>query len=91
MNRCVAAPQGGECFGFFLQSGLDKAVLRDVWTLVAGAEGRLSQQQFVASMYLQELAKRGAPLPKQLPPGASGRWGPAAHGGRAGSSMAVAS
>lgn len=63
---------GGECFGFFLQSGLDKAVLRDVWTLVAGAEGRLSQQQFVASMYLQELAKRGAPLPKQLPPGLAG-------------------
>ncbi len=61
--------QGGECFGFFLQSGLDKAVLRDIWTLVAGTEGRLSQQQFVASVYLQDLARRGAQLPKQLPPG----------------------
>ncbi len=70
IDRSIPPLQGGECFGFFLQSGLDKAVLRDIWTVVAGAEGRLSQQQFVASMYLQEQAKRGAPLPKQLPPGA---------------------
>ncbi|KAG2497057.1 hypothetical protein HYH03_005055 [Edaphochlamys debaryana] len=63
---------GAECFGFFSQSGLDKAVLRDIWSLVAGTEGRLSGPQFVASMYLMEMAKRGVPLPKALPPGLVG-------------------
>ncbi|GIL62642.1 hypothetical protein Vafri_16832, partial [Volvox africanus] len=49
---------GAECFGFFSQSGLEKAALRDIWNLVAGTEGRLSRQQFVAFLYLIECTKR---------------------------------
>lgn len=62
--------QGGECFGYFMQWGLTKAMLKDIWELVAGDEGRLSQRQFVSCIYLMEQAKRGSPLPKRLPPGA---------------------
>jgi hypothetical protein len=70
--RPFALPQGAECFGFFSQLGLDKAVLRDAWSLVAGSEGRLSGPQFVAFMYLADLVKRGRALPPALPPGLAG-------------------
>ena len=61
--------QGGECFGYFMQWGLPKAALKDIWELVAGDEGRLTQRQFISCIYLMELAKKGAPLPPRLPPG----------------------
>lgn len=61
--------QGGECFGYFMQWGLPKATLKDIWELVAGDEGRLTQRQFVSCIYLMELAKTGNPLPQRLPPG----------------------
>ncbi len=61
--------QGGECFGYFMQWGLPKAALKDIWELVAGDEGRLTQRQFIGCIYLMELAKKGAPLPPRLPPG----------------------
>ena len=61
--------QGGECFGYFMQWGLPKATLKDIWELVAGDEGRLTQRHFVSCIYLMELAKTGNPLPQRLPPG----------------------
>lgn len=61
--------QGGECFGYFMQWGLPKAMLKKIWEVVAGDEGRLTQRQFVSCIYLMERAKRGAPLPQRLPPG----------------------
>ena len=67
--RVMVSLQGGECFGYFMQWGLPKATLKDLWELVAGDEGRLTQRQFVSCIYLMERAKTGAPLPKRLPPG----------------------
>lgn len=61
--------QGGECFGYFLQWGLDKAVLRDIWNVVAGTAGQLNSEQFVKCLYLMDGAKKGRPVPQQLPPG----------------------
>lgn len=61
--------QGGECFGYFMQWGLPKATLKDLWELVAGDEGRLTQRQFISCIYLMERVKAGAPLPHRLPPG----------------------
>ena len=55
--------QGGECFGLFMQSGLPKHVLKDVWAVVAGDEGRLNLAQFLGCMYLLDQAKRGKVLP----------------------------
>ncbi|GLC36577.1 hypothetical protein PLESTF_001275100 [Pleodorina starrii] len=63
---------GAECFGFFTQSGLDKSVLRDIWSLVAGNDSRLSGPQFVAYLHVMDNARRGVPLPKYLPPGLAG-------------------
>ena len=34
-------PQGTDCFGAFMQSGLPKASLKQIWDLVAGDEPRL--------------------------------------------------
>ena len=63
------ALQGGECFGYFMHWGLPKDVLKSIWEVVAGDEGRLTQGQFVSCIYLMDLAKRGRPLPQRLPPG----------------------
>lgn len=65
-----AALQGGDCFGYFMQWGLAKGVLKEVWEVVAGNEGRLNQQQFLGCLYLMDLARRGVPPPRSLPPGA---------------------
>lgn len=40
-------PQGVDCFGAFMQSGLPKEMLKAVWDLVAGDAGQLSRHQFV--------------------------------------------
>ena len=50
--------QGGDCFGAFMQWGLPKGTLKDVWAAVAGDQGYLSQQQFVQCLYLMDNAKR---------------------------------
>eukprot|EP00798_Chlamydomonas_sp_ICE-L_P018643 gene18643-25158_t len=60
---------GQDCFGFFMQWGLDKSVLRDIWATVAGQAGQLNGTQFVQSLYLMDQAKRGVRPPTQLPPG----------------------
>lgn len=59
--------QGGDCFGTFIQSGLPKQVLKDVWQVVAGDGSFLTQQQFVSSLYLMDLAKQGRPVPPSIP------------------------
>ena len=61
--------QGGDCFNAFMQWGLPKATLKDVWQVVAGNEGRLAQHQFVQCLYLMDQAKRGQAPPPKLPPG----------------------
>ena len=59
--------QGGDCFGAFMQWGLPKGTLKDVWATVAGDEGYLSQQQFVQCLYLMDNAKRvGLPCAAML-------------------------
>lgn len=91
--------QGGDCFGVFMQTGLDKRVLKVIWDVVAGASGALDAEQFVRCLYLMDRAKRGAPPPPALPPGpfpplAPGvtmpapRPGSAAGGGAAGAASA---
>ncbi|KAL4856966.1 Intersectin-1 [Chlorella vulgaris] len=61
--------QGGDCFGAFMQSGLPKSVLKQIWDLVAGDEPRLSRHQFVQALYLIDCVKRGMGVPAALPPG----------------------
>ena len=55
--------QGGDCFGTFMQSGLPKHILKDIWAVVAGDVGRLTMPQFLSCMYLLDLAKRGKVIP----------------------------
>ena len=38
---CDVCSQGMDCFGAFMQSGLPKAALKQIWDLVAGDEARL--------------------------------------------------
>ncbi|WIA34036.1 hypothetical protein OEZ86_012415 [Tetradesmus obliquus] len=61
--------KGGECFPVFIKSGLDKALLKRMWDLVAGNAGSLDAQQFLKCMYLMDGCRRGAALPAALPPG----------------------
>eukprot|EP00891_Asterochloris_glomerata_P006112 jgi/Astpho2/6112/Aster-04057 len=60
---------GGDCFGAFMQWGLPKGILKDIWAVVAGDEGRLTADQFVQCLYLMDNAKRGMIPPTRLPPG----------------------
>lgn len=39
--------QGVDCFAAFMQSGLPKATLKQVWDVVAGDDGQLNMHQFV--------------------------------------------
>ena len=61
--------QGGDCFAAFMQWGLPKGNLKDIWAVVAGDNGQLTEQQFLACLYLMDQAKRGIPPPASLPPG----------------------
>ncbi|KAK9791341.1 hypothetical protein WJX73_000496 [Symbiochloris irregularis] len=61
--------QGSDCIQAFQRWGLPKATLKDVWQVVAGNDGRLSQQQFVQCLYLMDQAKRGQAPPAKLPEG----------------------
>jgi hypothetical protein len=65
----AATPKGSDCFGVFMQSGLDKRALKVIWDLVAGSSGSLNAEQFVKCVYLIDHARRGAPLPPALPAG----------------------
>eukprot|EP00884_Botryococcus_braunii_P008864 jgi/Botrbrau1/1797/Bobra.0217s0048.1 len=60
---------GAECYQTFLSWNLPKTVLKDIWAVVAGDNGELTEQQFIACLYLMDLARRGVPPPSQLPPG----------------------
>lgn len=60
---------GGDCFVAFMRSGLPKAVLKDVWDVVAGDASQLNRHQFVQCMYLIDCAKAGITVPAVLPPG----------------------
>lgn len=63
--------QGAECFPVFMLSGLDKALLKRMWDMVAGNAGSLNAEQFFKCMYIMDGCRRGAQLPAALPPG---RW-----------------
>jgi len=65
----VLLPQGGDCAGFFMQWGLPKELLKEIWEIVAGDEGRLSQAQFLSCLYLMDLAKRGVKPLRNIPRG----------------------
>ena len=67
---------GAECFPVFMKSGLDKQVLRQVWDLVAGYEGKLSERQFLVSQHLIAMARKGEALPSKLPPNFPGTGQP---------------
>ena len=56
-----------------MQWGLPKGILKDIWAIVAGDEGRLTADQFVQCLYLMDNAKRvsGSISPKQSMGGAS--------------------
>jgi hypothetical protein len=69
MNIGGMSTQGGDCFGTFMQSGLPRQTLKDVWQTVAGDMPHLDRQQFVSCLYLMDLAKQGRPVPPSLPPG----------------------
>eukprot|EP01083_Nonionella_stella_P214736 773499_1 len=52
--------QGGQVFGFFLSSGLNKAALGDIWDEATQKQsGGLSVQKFINAMKLISLAQRG--------------------------------
>lgn len=50
--------QGKDCFGAFMQWGLPKEVLRDVWNLVAKGQGQLDAKQFISCVYLMDSVKK---------------------------------
>jgi len=61
--------QGRDCFGYFMQWSLDKAVLKHIWDVVAGNKGTLNKQQLASCLYLMDNAKKGIKPPLKLPPG----------------------
>ncbi|KAF5827771.1 hypothetical protein DUNSADRAFT_18777 [Dunaliella salina] len=61
--------QGRDCFGYFMQWNLDKAVLKHIWDVVAGNKGTLNKQQLASCLYLMDNAKKGIKPPMKLPPG----------------------
>lgn len=50
--------QGKDCFGAFMQWGLPKEVLRDVWNLVAKGQGQLDAKQFISCVYFMDSVKK---------------------------------
>merc|ERR1719410_2862380 len=54
--------QGGQVFGFFLSSGLNKAALGDIWDEATQKQsGGLSLPKFINAMKLISLAQKGIP------------------------------
>merc|ERR1719410_2188338 len=52
--------QGGQVFGFFLSSGLNKAALGDIWDEATQKQsGGLSLPKFINAMKLISLAQKG--------------------------------
>jgi len=71
---------GAACFGAFMQSGLSKKELKEIWDVVAGNAGELNRHQFVQAMYLIDWVKMSSKtvprsLPAQFPPVASDAGG----------------
>eukprot|EP00803_Ostreobium_quekettii_P004579 evm.model.scf_431.1 EVM.evm.TU.scf_431.1 scf_431:11385-13403(-) len=60
--------QGSECAGEFMNTGVDRGVLKDIWSAVAGNKPYLTSSDFLKCMYMIELTRKGIPLPKVLPP-----------------------
>ncbi|TMW64200.1 hypothetical protein Poli38472_012822 [Pythium oligandrum] len=60
---------GGEAVGLFGMSGLDRGVLRQVWSLAdRGQDSRLDIQEFYIAMHLIVcVSKRNLPLPAEVP------------------------
>lgn len=50
--------QGQDCFGAFMEWGLPKEALREIWALVAGSQGQLDKHQFVSALYLMDSVKK---------------------------------
>eukprot|EP00485_Elphidium_margaritaceum_P001065 CAMPEP_0202695512 /NCGR_PEP_ID=MMETSP1385-20130828/9093_1 /ASSEMBLY_ACC=CAM_ASM_000861 /TAXON_ID=933848 /ORGANISM="Elphidium margaritaceum" /LENGTH=891 /DNA_ID=CAMNT_0049351553 /DNA_START=69 /DNA_END=2741 /DNA_ORIENTATION=- len=58
----VGCVQGGQVFGFFMSSGLNKAALGDVWDEATQKQtGGLTLAKFVDAMRLIALAQKGVP------------------------------
>eukprot|EP00192_Tetraselmis_astigmatica_P011082 CAMPEP_0117650368 /NCGR_PEP_ID=MMETSP0804-20121206/1501_1 /TAXON_ID=1074897 /ORGANISM="Tetraselmis astigmatica, Strain CCMP880" /LENGTH=369 /DNA_ID=CAMNT_0005456233 /DNA_START=6 /DNA_END=1112 /DNA_ORIENTATION=- len=86
----TGAVQGQSVFPLFSSSGLPRDTLRDIWGLVAGNRGSLTQEEFVTAHYLLDCARRGCTLPNQLPaagfpPRAGAAWPPGQQMGPRGS------
>ncbi len=50
--------QGQDCFGTFMEWGLPKEVLREIWALAAGQQGQLDARQFISCVYLMDSVKK---------------------------------
>ena len=84
----LLAAQGTDCFGAFMQSGLPKASLKQIWDLVAGDEPRLKwvpccavpcrAVPCCAALSSRHQARLGTMLQKAPPSCATGRARP--HG-----------
>ncbi|XP_078069024.1 intersectin-2-like isoform X3 [Mustelus asterias] len=59
---------GDQARNFFLQSGLPKVVLAEIWTLAdLNKDGKMDQQEFSIAMKLIKMTLQGHPVPPTLP------------------------
>ncbi|XP_043538848.1 intersectin-2-like isoform X2 [Chiloscyllium plagiosum] len=59
---------GDQARNFFLQSGLPKLVLAEIWTLAdLNKDGKMDQQEFSIAMKLIKMTLQGHPVPTTLP------------------------
>ncbi|XP_067884659.1 intersectin-2-like [Heterodontus francisci] len=59
---------GDQARNFFLQSGLPKPVLAEIWTLAdLNKDGKMDQQEFSIAMKLIKMTLQGHPVPTILP------------------------
>ena len=58
---------GSDCFPVFMRSGLDKGILKHIWDLVAGNEGKLNEEQFLLSQHYIMLSLKGGQIPARRP------------------------
>ncbi|XP_038655834.1 intersectin-2-like [Scyliorhinus canicula] len=59
---------GDQARNFFLQSGLPKVVLAEIWTLAdLNKDGKMDQQEFSIAMKLIKMTLQGHPVPTTLP------------------------
>ena len=69
LDRSQRGYVSGNAIGrFFRKSGLNEALLANVWDLSdVDNDGRLSSEEFCIAMHLINCVRQGAPLPDQLP------------------------